>query len=181
MLELEQYRYPVGRFRPEENNVAEQLNASIKTLEELPGMLRKAVQDLTDSQLDTPYREGGWTVRQVVHHLADSHMNSYIRMKLTLTEDLPVIKPYFEARWAELPEAKTGPIEVSLTLLEAIHKRMVMMLENVKGDEWERKFHHPESKKEWKLYNVVHLYAWHSRHHLAHITRLAERSGWTLS
>ena len=139
--------------------------------------MREAVAGLTEAQLDTPYRPGGWTVRQVVHHVPDSHINSYVRFKLALTEDAPVIKPYDEARWATLADATTTPIEVSLTLLESLHARWVRLLEGMTAAEFLRAFNHPESGVV-RLDQNLALYSWHSRHHVAHILRLRERMGW---
>jgi len=138
------------------------------------------VAGLTDAQLDTPYRPGGWTVRQVVHHLADSHIHSYIRFKLAVTEDQPTIKPYDEARWAELKEARTAPVEVSLDLIDALHRRWVMLLENMTDADFKRAFHHPENGI-MPLEPTVEMYAWHGRHHVAHIQALRGRMGWLLS
>src|SRR6476620_9464894 len=137
-----------------------------------PEHLRTAVAGLDDAQLDTPYRPGGWTVRQVVHHVPDSHLNAYTRIKLALTEDEPTIKPYEEARWAELPDARTGPIEISLALLEALHRRWVLLLRELQPADFTRQFRHPEHGRAMSLDEVLALYAWHGRHHVAHITSL---------
>lgn len=170
-------RHPVGRFaRPEQITDAD-IQGWIEELAQAPALLRKAVAGLSEEQLDTPYREGGWTVRQVVHHLADSHMNCYMRFKLALTEEQPTIKVYDQSAWAEMPEAKTAPVEVSLTLFEALHDRWVRMLRAMKPEEFTRAFHHPESGV-LRLDVVAALYVWHSRHHTAHITGLRERMGW---
>ncbi len=176
--ELEALKYPVGKFKAPATYNKELYKEWIQTIEELPGRLKKVLLPLNDSQLDTPYREGGWTLRQVVHHLADSHLNSYIRFKLALTEDVPVIKPYHEDRWAELEEAKHAPVDVSVQLLEALHKRWVLFLRTLGEEDLNRKFHHPESKKDFELRTILALYAWHCNHHLAHITSLLERKGW---
>ena len=136
-----------------------------------------AVAGLDDRQLDTPYRPGGWTVRQVVHHYADSHANSYVRFRLALTEDAPVIKPYDEQRWAELPDAKSAPISVSLTLLSALHQRWVLLLRSLDDQTFARTFIHPELG-EMRLDKTLGLYAWHCHHHVAHITNLRARQGW---
>ena len=135
------------------------------------------MQGLSQEKLNTPYRPGGWTVRQVVHHLPDSHLNSYVRFKLALTEDEPTIKPYYEDRWAELQEAKTAPIELSLALLDSLHKRWVLMLRSMKSEDWKRTFRHPDLGVVSLEKNVA-LYSWHGRHHVAHITSLRERMGW---
>jgi uncharacterized damage-inducible protein DinB len=173
----EKLRYPIGRFNRQNLLTPVERSAMIETIAAFPGELRSAVDNLNDDQLDTPYREGGWTVRQVVHHVADSHLNSYIRFKWTLTENEPLIKTYNEKAWAELPEAKTGPIEVSLMLLEALHKRWVMMLEQMSASDYQLKLEHPE----WGLVTLdmmLGLYEWHCRHHLRHITALRERKNW---
>jgi hypothetical protein len=166
-------RYPIGKFadsgaKPDE---------AIAVIADLPAALRAAVSGLTDAQLDTPYREGGWTVRQLVHHVADSHMNAYVRIRLALTEDWPAIKAYEESRWAELADAKTLPVEISLSLLESLHRRWVVLLESLTEAEWQRGYIHPENGRQ-KLETVVQLYSWHSRHHTAHVTELRKRMGW---
>jgi hypothetical protein len=169
-------RYPVGPFKIEGEITSELINNWIAEIENAPRLLREAVKDLQDHQLDTPYRPGGWTVRQVVHHLPDSHLNSYIRLKLALTEDKPVIKPYQEDKWAELPDSKL-PVEVSLQLMEAIHSRWVSILITLSPSELEKTFFHPESGEN-SIASMIALYAWHSRHHIAHITTLRDRLGW---
>ncbi len=170
---LNALRYPVGRF---DASASGSRKDQIEVLRQLPDTLRAAVAGLSDSQLDTPYREGGWTVRQVVHHVADSHANSYIRIKLALTEDNPTIKPYDEAAWAELSDSKL-PIDVSLALTAAVHARLVSVLESMTDADFEKTFRHPE-RGTVTLGNNLAMYAWHSRHHTAHITRLRERMGW---
>lgn len=170
-------RYPVGKFRWPEKITDEDRGQYIQQIEETPAKLREAVRGLNDRQLDTPYREGGWTVRQVVHHLPDSHLNAYLRFKLALTESEPTIKPYEQQLWAELPDAKTAPIEMSLQLLESLHQRWVLMLETMKPEDFARKFRHPELG-EVTLDRNLSLYAWHGRHHAAHITSLRKRMGW---
>jgi uncharacterized damage-inducible protein DinB len=175
---IENLKYPVGKFSRPPEYTKPLMDDFIRTIELLPEKLKAEIQNLNDEQLDTPYRENGWTVRQVVHHLADSHMNAYIRCKLAMTEELPVIKPYFEDRWAELTEAKEAPAEVSISLLEALHRRWVLFLRSISESDMTRKFHHPETKKDMEIRTIIALYAWHSRHHLAHITSLKERMGW---
>ncbi|MDX1546844.1 MAG: bacillithiol transferase BstA [Rhodothermales bacterium] len=171
-------RYPVGRFeRPEEPVTPAQRRAWIGALEAAPAQLRAAAEGLTDAQLDTPYRPGGWTVRQVIHHVPDSHLNAYVRCKWALTEDAPAIKTYDEKAWAEQPEARTGPIAPSLALLEALHTRWVAALHALPADAFQRTIRHPE----WgsiSLDALLALYAWHGRHHVAHITALRAREGW---
>ena len=173
----EDLRYPVGRFAAPAEITPALRNDWIATLEALPSKLRAATSSLTEAQQDTPYRPGGWTVRQVVHHLADSHSNASLRIRLALTEDTPPVKPYFEAKWAELPDAKTEDIAVSLRLLEALHRRLTTLLKNMTDEQFARKYRHPDMG-EMPMDKVLGLYAWHSRHHLAHITGLRERSGW---
>ena len=175
---LTDLRYPIGNFKDPVEVTSDQVLAWILILEKFPAELRATVEKMNDGQLDTPYREGGWTVRQVVHHLVDSHVNSYVRFKLAVTETNPVIKPYFEELWGELPDAKEGPIDFSLNFLEALHKRWTFFLRRMKPEEWQRTYVHPESGKVWKLTSVLALYAWHCKHHHAHITTLAARMGW---
>jgi hypothetical protein len=165
-------RYPVGKFAWPETISRDELDAAIAEIAALPAQLRAAVKGLSAEQLDTPYREGGWTVRQVVHHVPDSHMNSYVRFKLALTENEPVIKPYDEAAWARLPDSK-APVEPSLLLLEALHDRWVTLMRAMSQEQWALRFTHPE-RGSMPLDITAALYAWHSRHHLAHVTRLRQ-------
>lgn len=175
---IDQARYPIGRFsRPDSLSAAGRAEA-IATLETLPENLAVAVYNWSDAQLDTPYREGGWTVRQLIHHIADSHMQAYARFRLALTENAPTIKPYEEKEWAKLADSETIPAEVSITLLRALHARWVVVLRSLTDPHWQRVYRHPQSG-ETRLDQTVALYAWHSRHHLAHITNLAEQKGWT--
>ena len=176
MAEQEDLRYPVGRFRPPAENTPALRAAQIETLCLLPERLRSAVAGLSDAQLDTPYRDGGWTVRQVVHHFADSHANSYVRFKLALTEDWPTIKPYDEAAWARLPDSNQ-PIEPSLIFITGLHQRLVALLESMSEEDFERGFNHPERGRVTLATNLA-IYEWHSRHHTAHITSLRTRQGW---
>lgn len=169
-------RYPIGEFVYSGSMDAAERTTAIDSISRMPDEVREAVADLSPEQLDTPYREGGWTVRQVVHHLPDSHMNAYVRWKLALTEELPTIRTYEEARWAELPDS-AGPIEYSLDLLEAVHARWVTLLRQLPEDAWSRRLHHPEIG-EVGLDHMLALYAWHGRHHVAHITTLREQRGW---
>lgn len=179
MDQLETLRYPIGRFTPPPKITPELRANWIREIEEAPQRLRDAVKGLTEEQLRTPYRPGGWTVRQLVHHIPDSHMNAYIRFKLSLTEDVPTIKPYDEAAWAELTDTDTVPLETSLDLLNAIHTRWVALLKNMGSDEFRRSYRHPEhGGRVFPLEEVLGLYAWHGRHHIAHITSLRERNGW---
>ena len=170
-------RYPVGKFSFDGNMTEQQKAQYLDDIEQTPARLRAAVHGLKDQQLDTPYRDGGWTVRQVVHHVPDSHMNSYVRFKLALTENEPTIRPYMENLWAELPEAKSAPIELSLTLLESLHQRWMLALRGIKPEEWKRNLRHPEMGL-LSLEKTLALYAWHGRHHVAHITELRKRMGW---
>ena len=169
-------RFPVGNFRRAEANLTDH-PTHIAILAALPQNLRAAIDRLSDSQLDTPYRDGGWTVRQLVHHLADSHINSYVRMRLALTEDWPTIVPYNEKLWAELPDARSAPIDLSLQLIEALHARWVLLLRSLTGDQWQRGYVHPQNGRQ-TLAEAAALYAWHCRHHTAHITELRKRMGW---
>lgn len=170
-------RYPIGKFEYVGERSDAQRGGLIGEIAAAPAELRSAIEGLSDSQLDTPYRPGGWTVRQVVHHVPDSHMNSYVRFKLALTEDEPTIKTYAEDRWAELSDTKTTPLEVSLTLLESLHDRWVRLLGSLTPGEWKRTFRHPELGP-MTLDKTLALYAWHGRHHVAHITELRKRQGW---
>jgi hypothetical protein len=174
---LSDLRYPIGKFRFEGAlSQAERLDL-IGEIERVPGAMAMAVQGLTPAQLDTPYREGGWTVRQVVHHVPDSHMNAYVRFKLALTEQEPTIKTYAEERWAELPDIQATPVELSLTLLERLHKRWVALLGSLEPEQWKRTFRHPELGPV-SLEMALAMYAWHGRHHVAHITELRKRMNW---
>lgn len=171
-------RYPVGPFvRPEGPLSAEEREALIAQLDEAPDRLRAAVAGLSEAQLDTPYRDGGWTVRQVAHHVPDSHLNSYVRFRLALTEDNPTIKPYREDRWAELADARRGPVDLSLTLLDVLHRRWTLLLRSLGEEQWRRTFVHPDLGTMTLERNLA-LYAWHGRHHVAHVTALRERMGW---
>jgi uncharacterized damage-inducible protein DinB len=170
-------RYPIGKFSFDGPPTPQQKQQFLADIEQTPARLRAAVQGLSESQLNTPYRDGGWTVRQVVHHVPDSHMNSYVRFKLALTEDEPTIRPYLEDRWAELPEAKHSPIEISLALLDSLHQRWMLFLRNLTDADWKRSFRHPELGL-MSLEKTLALYAWHGRHHVAHVTALREKMGW---
>src|ERR1700761_8636680 len=173
----EELRYPIGRYRAPEKIGAADREGWIREIEALPENLRRAVAGLKDAQLETPYRPGGWTVRQVVHHYADSHMNSFLRFRWAVTEELTSIKTYDEAAWAELADTKTAPVELSLSLLEALHARWVLLLRSFGEAEFGRRMKHPE----WGEVTVEWLlgqYGWHSRHHVAQIKKLREREGW---
>jgi len=176
-LDLDQLRYPIGKFKWPETFILDQVQHAVNEIETTPQHLHKALKALDDDQLDTPYRPDGWTVRQVTHHLADSHMNAYIRFKLALTEDVPAIKPYLENRWAELEDNKLD-VSVSLHLLEALHKRWDSVMRSMSTEDWQREFFHPQQNKNVPLYKLAALYAWHGKHHVAHITTLRHNRGW---
>lgn len=168
---MEHLQYPIGKFVKPQTIDPQMIASAIETIAVFPAKLRAATTQLSDEQLDTPYRPGGWTIRLVVHHCADSHMNSFIRFKLALTEDNPVIKPYHEDRWAELADSKGMEIHYSLQLLDSLHARWVMLLQSLDDAAWKRTFVHPEHGRTSTLEETVLLYAWHCEHHLAHITR----------
>lgn len=168
--------YPIGEFRLPGTLTPDERREAVASIEAAPAKLRAAVDGLSDAQLDTPYRDGGWTVRQLVHHIVDSHINGYVRLKLALTEDAPTIKAYGQAAWAELADSR-GPIHISLDLLDALHTRWVSLWKDLADEDWSRPFHHPESG-EIRVDEMAALYAWHGNHHIAHITTLRERRGW---
>ncbi len=170
-------QYPIGKFQRPASVSDAQRHRFIQNLEDAPGLVRAAVKGLSAQQLETPYRDGGWTVRQVVHHLPDSHMNAYVRFKLALTEDQPTIKTYHEDLWATLQDARTAPTEISITLLESLHERWVLFLRSLTPADFGKTFHHPEHGL-MNLDFLLALYAWHGRHHAAQITSLRERKGW---
>jgi hypothetical protein len=170
-------RYPIGKY--EAQPFSEKLwKEWLMDVSNLPQHMENAILNLDQAQLDTPYRDGGWTVKQVVHHVADSHMNAYIRFKLGLTEDNPTIKPYDEAAWAEMADTKNLPINISLTILHAVHRRWDEILKNMSREDLDRTVFHPEHKKQFTLWQFLGLYSWHSRHHVAHITSLREKMKW---
>jgi hypothetical protein len=170
-------RYPIGKFNYTEPLTEENRQAFLNDIAHAPANLRCAVKGLSQAQLDTPYRPDGWTVRQVVHHLPDSHMNAFIRFKLALTEDEPTIKPYAEDRWAHLGDVAATPVDTSLCLLECLHQRWMKLLRSLTAEQWKRTFRHPELGV-MTLDKTLAMYAWHGRHHLAHITSLRDREGW---
>ena len=174
---MEDLRYPIGKFTAKESHTPQEIAAYILRIEALPAKVERAIHGLSGEQLDTPYRDGGWTVRQVVHHLADSHMNAYIRFKWMLTEETPVIKAYNEKGWAETPETKADP-SLSLPLLKSLHAKWVVLLRQLNESDLQRQFIHPETKKHVRMDNLLGTYAWHGEHHLTHITSLKERNGW---
>uniref|UniRef100_A0A372ILL9 Putative metal-dependent hydrolase n=2 Tax=Paracidobacterium acidisoli TaxID=2303751 RepID=A0A372ILL9_9BACT len=169
-------RYPIGKFNRSTADITNH-PAAIATLAALPENLRSAVEGLTPAQLETPYREGGWMVRQLVHHVADSHMNAYVRMRMALTEDWPAIRPYDEKLWAALPDSLTAPVEISLELLDALHRRWVLLLQQLTEEQWQRGYVHPTNGRQ-TMAEAAAVYAWHSRHHVAHITALRKRMNW---
>ena len=171
-------RFPIGEFRYDPSDDSEGPEHWLAENETAPARLRAAVAGLDPHQLETPYRAGGWTVRQVVHHLPDSHFNSYCRFKLALTEDTPTIRPYLEARWAELPDGRSAPVELSVALLEALHARWMLLLRTLGPADLDRRFIHPEHGETFDLRRTLAFYAWHGSHHVAHITALRAREGW---
>lgn len=177
-MTIEEQKYPIGKFVRPEAFTSEVLSQYIRDIEVFPSRLRAEVENLTDEQLDTNYRTGGWTIRQVIHHCADSHMNSVIRFKLALTENTPTIKPYFEDRWADLVDSKSMPIEPALKILEGLHQRWVVVLKSLTKEDFEKKYIHPEHGKEVRLDATLGIYAWHCHHHLAHITTLKKLRHW---
>ncbi|MBW8687689.1 YfiT family bacillithiol transferase [Chitinophaga rhizophila] len=177
-MDLEQLKYPIGRFEAPATISVHSLKGYITDIRYLPSLIEIVVQSLDEAQLATPYRPGGWTVAQVVHHLVDSHTQALTRFKWALTEDNPTIKAYDEAAWAELPDVFKTPVNVSMTLLHALHARWVNLMENLTDEQWERTFVHPESKKTISLRTMAATYSWHGKHHLAHVEKLKERNNW---
>ncbi len=170
-------QYPIGKLERKSTLTQDERRDIIRQIGETPAHLRKAVAGLTPDQLETPYRPGGWTVRQVVHHVPDSHLNAYVRIKLALTESQPTVKPYDEKRWAELYDVKVTPVEVSLSLLESLHERWIILLRSLASDDFLRTLMHPEHGVITVDF-LLQLYGWHGRHHVAHITSLRQRMGW---
>lgn len=177
-IDLEKLKYPIGKFIAPDHYSSEYLIEKIAEIEILPKLLEKEVINLTDEQLDTPYRPGGWTVRQVIHHCAESHMNCYIRIKWALTENNPVIKAYDEVLWSELHDNLTMPIQPTLDLLKGLHFRLAFIMKNLSEADLEKTFVHPSDNSENKIKKIIGLYAWHGNHHLAHITTLKKYKGW---
>jgi hypothetical protein len=176
--ELVNLKYPIGKFTAPKEISSDLMDSCIADIAAFPDKLEKAVSDLTEAQFDTPYRPGGWTIRQVVHHCADSHMNSLIRFKLALTEESPTIKPYFEDRWADLPDTRLMSILPALQLLHGLHSKWVFLLRSLTSEQLQRVFINPEHNKEYSLALATILYGWHCNHHLAHITSLKARLDW---
>ncbi|MEM8891128.1 MAG: YfiT family bacillithiol transferase [Bacteroidota bacterium] len=175
--ELEKLRYPIGRFSSAKHLSPEEREVKRSSIRLFPARLRAASESLNDEQLDTPYRPGGWTIRQVIHHVVDSHMNSYVRFRWTLTEDEPVIKAYDEKAWALLPDAKSAPVSFSLDLLHHLHIRWMLLLDAMGEEEYQKRLEHPVSGH-LTLDEMLALYAWHCDHHLAHVTELKKREAW---
>lgn len=171
-------RYPIGKFERRDRLTSAERTMLIEQIAATPARMRDAVASLDEKQLNTPYRDGGWTVRQVVHHVPDSHINAYSRFKLALTEDSPMIKPYDEAAWAALPDSRDTPVATSLTLLESLHDRWVRLLRSMTDADFQRTLKHPEHEGTMTLDSMLGLYGWHGRHHVGHITSLRERMGW---
>lgn len=174
---MEDHRYPIGKYTPQPFS-EELLGEWLIDIKNLPQHLENALLNLDEAQINTPYREGGWTIKQLVHHVADSHMNAYMRFKLGLTENNPTIKPYDEKLWAEMSDTRNLPVNISLTLLHALHARWYEVLKNMSKEDMDKTVFHPEHKKEMTLWYLLGLYSWHSRHHVAHITALREREKW---
>ena len=177
-MDLEALKYPIGKYQPVDHPTPEQREAWIQAVESTPGLLRQAVGGLSDEQLNTPYRPDGWTVNQLVHHIGDSHMNSIIRFKWTLTEDNPTIKAYNQTRWAETPDVGDTPLAVNLDFIDATHKKWSLLLRSMAAEDWSKTLVHPETGRQLTLNWMLGLYAWHGKHHVAHITALRERMGW---
>lgn len=176
--DFEKLRYPIGRFElPAQYDPAHR-RGWLQALAALPSWLDVVVQNLDAAQLEMPYRPGGWNTNQVIHHLADSHMNAFVRLKLMLTEDTPTVKPYEEARWAETPEIRSVPVNVSITFLHALHRRWTDLLERIPDEAWERSYFHPEHQREVPLWEMTAMYAWHGRHHMEQLRGLRRREGW---
>ncbi|MGI9035621.1 MAG: YfiT family bacillithiol transferase [Pyrinomonadaceae bacterium] len=173
----EDLRFPIGKFEQPKTISPEMREKFIQTIESLPPNLKSAVEGLNDAQLDTPYRPEGWTIRQVIHHVADSHLNSFTRFKLGLSEDTPTIKVYDEAIWAEMADAKNAPVELSLSIIDGLHARWTRLLKSMSEADFAKKVNHPE-RGAMSLGELLALYDWHSRHHTAHVTKLRERNGW---
>ena len=175
---LELLRYPIGRHTAPETFDPQAVSGWISRLEALPAWLDVCIENLDAPQLETPYRPGGWTIIQTIHHLADSHINAFVRVKLTITEDVPTIKPYDEAAWANTPEIDAVPVNMSITLLHALHRRWAALLRSLTAAQWQRTFYHPEQQKEISLWQLTAMYAWHGEHHMMQIRRLRERMDW---
>lgn len=177
-MELEAFQYPIGRFKPSDSYPPEDVRTNIQIISALPSKFINLLGGWTEEQYDTRYRPDGWTVRQLIHHVADSHINAYVRFRLALTEDNPTIKPYKEDRWAELPDAKTAQVDLSLQLMKNVHLRWVLLMNSMGAADLARTYTHPDTGRSIRLDEVIALYAWHSEHHYQHAFTLAEREGW---
>jgi len=178
MSDINHKKFPIGEFLESENINDAELDRHIKIIKNFPGKLKTLIEDFSDDQLDTPYREGGWTVRQLINHIADSHANSFIRFKLALTEENPTIKPYDEAKWAELQDSINISVKPAMKMIKGIHQRWNALLKSLTNKQFERTFRHPEKEKNHNLRYYVALYAWHCDHHFAHIENLKTEKGW---
>lgn len=178
MEALEQLKYPIGRYEKPETFDPDLKKEWLGVLKALPSWMDASIENLDEAQLDVPYREGGWNIKQVVHHVADSHLNAYVRLRLALTEDNPTVKPYDEGAWAMLPDVNLVPVNISVTMLHAMHRRLVALLENIPEADWQKTYYHPDHKRNFPVWELVALYAWHSRHHTAHIQQLRLRMSW---
>jgi len=177
-MNIETLKYPIGKFQRPADLSPDRVAEWVNDIEQLPQQLRASIAGFSEEQINTPYRPEGWTVRQLIHHIADSHMNSYIRYRWTLTEDNPTIKAYHQSAWGDLPDCKSEPVEVSLSILEGVHQRWVTLLKSFGPAEWKRTFFHPESEQQFTLDLNTAIYSWHGKHHLAHIEALKNRKGW---
>lgn len=175
---MEELKYPIGRFKAPENYTPQNLEHCISVIESFPEKIKQEVIHLNDEQLNTPYRPEGWTIRQVVNHCSDSHMNGFIRLKLALTEENPIIKPYIQELWSDLADSKLMPIDAALTILEGVHTRWAVVLKSMNNSQWKRRYFHPEKGNDVSLKESAANYAWHCEHHLAHITCLKDRMKW---
>ncbi|RKS98160.1 YfiT family bacillithiol transferase [Chryseobacterium defluvii] len=178
MSDLEHKKFPIGPFEWPAHISDIELDEHIKVIKSFPGRLKNLIEDFNDDQLDTQYREGGWTVRQLINHIADSHINSFIRFKLALTEDNPTIKPYDEAKWAELQDSRNMPVKPAMRMIKGTHQRWAILLKSLTNKQFERTFHHPEQQKDYDLRNYLAFYVWHCHHHFAHIENLKKEKGW---
>lgn len=178
MSDLEKKRFPIGQFEMPDHISDVELEEHIKVIKNFPGKLKNLIENFSDDQLDTQYREGGWTVRQLVNHIADSHINSFIRFKLALTEDNPTIKPYEEAKWAELQDSRNMPIKPAMRMIKGTHQRWAALLKTLTNKQFERTFHHPEQHKDYDLRSYLAFYVWHCNHHFTHIENLKKEKGW---
>ena len=175
---LQHLRFPIGQFKKPAAHTPALQNEWLSAIDALPGWLDVCIENLDAAQLDTPYREGGWTVAQVIHHLGDSHMNAFIRLKLALTEQDPIVRPYNETEWAKTPEYNSVPVNISITMLHALHRRWTALLRSLKPEGWERCYFHPEHDRYVPLWEQTAMYAWHGRHHMEQIRGLRHRMGW---